>query len=122
MQAIQGGQLVPQDSEAEVRQVKKSIHQESQRRIPGLKLWRNDLTTGEVTEVPLGEKTLLLPSGSIEYKVARQEDSWYCQALNKQNAVKKFKKRAMEMVERRFRQQKAEIDAAGGYEKWMESR
>ena len=76
----------------------------SERKIKGLTFWQKNLNTGEITKAPLepifhNGKTVLIhgftqlkTDAGFSYQIKKQDGFVYCQALNKDNAIKKFNK------------------------------
>ena len=65
----------------------------SVRRIPGLKLYEYDLTTGEIREADVQTEATLKLDGPVGRtgKVDAKELCLYVQALNRENAARKFR-------------------------------
>ena len=76
----------------------------SVRRLPGLKLFEYDLTTGEVREADVQTEATLKLEGPVGRtgKVDARELCLYVQALNRENAARKFR----EMIRRKSVQNK----------------
>lgn len=76
----------------------------SVRRLPGLKLYEYDLTTGEVREADVQTEATLKLEGPVGRtgKVDARELCLYVQALNRENAARKFR----EMIRRKSVQNK----------------
>lgn len=76
----------------------------SERKIQGLTFWQKNLATGEISKAPLEPvfkpaKTIMLhgfmplrSDSKFDYELKKQDGFAYCQALNKENATKKFNK------------------------------
>ena len=65
----------------------------SVRRLPGLKLYEYDLTTGEIREADVQTEATLKLDGPVgrSGKVDAKELCLYVQALNRENAARKFR-------------------------------
>ena len=65
----------------------------SVRRLPGLKLYEYDLTTGEIREADVQTEATLKFDGPVGRtgKVDAKELCLYVQALNRENAARKFR-------------------------------
>ena len=76
----------------------------SVRRIPGLKLYEYDLTTGEIREADVQTEATLKLDGPVGRtgKVDAKELCLYVQALNRENAARKFR----DMIRRKSVQNK----------------
>lgn len=76
----------------------------SVRRLPGLKLYEYDLTTGEVREADVQTEATRKLEGPVGRtgKVDARELCLYVQALNRENAARKFR----EMIRRKSVQNK----------------
>ena len=76
----------------------------SVRRLPGLKLYEYDLTTGEIREADVQTEATLKLEGPVGRtgKVYARELCLYVQALNRENAARKFR----EMIRRKSVQNK----------------
>ena len=76
----------------------------SVRRLPGLKLYEYDLTTGEIREADVQTEATLKLDGPVGRtgKVDAKELCLYVQALNRENAARKFR----EMIRRKSVQNK----------------
>ena len=74
------------------------------RRLPGLKLYEYDLTTGEIREADVETEAALKLYGPVGKtgRVEAKELCLYVQALNRQNAIRKF----YEMTRRKSVQKK----------------
>jgi len=63
----------------------------SQRRIPGLKLWRFNLSTGIIQEVGSDEYTSVITmDGQKGRELIVKDNHFYAQALNKKNSIRRF--------------------------------
>ena len=82
--------------EAEVREIKKNMQYLGSKRLKrGQKLFRLDLTNGEITEVEL-KKTATIVNGKLDsgrIRVEMDANSLYEPALNMENARRKFRER-----------------------------
>ena len=72
----------------------------SQRKIKGLKLWEFDFETKELSEVNYKKERLFIPSlkstpdkKAMHKQVEVKQTGIYIQALNRENALRKLKKR-----------------------------
>lgn len=64
---------------------------------PGQKVWQIDLRTQEITPAEYSEEFANI-DGSITRNIIRKELFWYCCALNKKNAMKRFNKMAQKVL------------------------
>lgn len=76
----------------------------SVRRLPGLKLYEYDLTTGEIREADVQTEATMKLDGPVGRtgKVDAKELCLYVQALNRENAARKFR----DMIRRKSVQNK----------------
>ncbi len=76
----------------------------SVRRLPGLKLYEYDLTTGEISEADVQTEATLKLEGPVGRtgRVDAKELCLYVQALNRENAARKFR----DMIRRKSVQNK----------------
>ena len=82
--------ISPEELVAEQRRV---LQVGSMRRIPGLRLYEYDLTTGEIREASVETEATLRMNGPIgrSGRVAAKKLCLYVQALNIENARRKFR-------------------------------
>ena len=82
--------IAPEELVAEQR---KQLHVGTMRRMPGLRLYEYDLTTGEVREASVEKEASLRLDGPVGTtgRVDAKELCLYVQALNETVAVRKFR-------------------------------
>ena len=64
---------------------------------PGQKLWQINLKTQEISEAEFSKEFATI-AGDVKREIIKKELHWYCCALNKNNAFKKFNKMAEEFL------------------------
>lgn len=61
-------------------------------------VWQIDLKTGEISPVEYSEQFATI-NGKITRNIVTEDNHWYCSALNKDNAFRKFNLMAKKLIQ-----------------------
>lgn len=64
----------------------------------GMKLWKVEMATGKVELAPI-KTSVVEVGGKVHHEVLYDRDHYYCEALNKKNAFRKFVRRGIALAQ-----------------------
>lgn len=69
-------------------------------RHPGHTIWQLNIRTQDITPAEFDEEVIDFNTGKPKRKIIQKSAHWYCSALNKESAFRRFNKMAKEFVEK----------------------